>query len=99
MSERLLHAALAPSPQTLGVLTKEACKTWEDHLWARVGALCEERLSESMQLLGPNFWESGVKALEAPVISEGEDVASERAALEEMRRVLGKMSELNVDEG
>lgn len=99
MSDRLLHAALAPSPQTLGVLTKEACKTWEDHLWARVSALCEEKLSESMQLLGPNFWECGTKALDAPLVSEEEDVASEHAALEEMRRVLGKLSDLNVEEG
>ncbi|KAF8573972.1 hypothetical protein K439DRAFT_890278 [Ramaria rubella] len=95
VSERVLHAALAPSPQTLGVLTKEACKTWEDHLWARVSALCEEKLTEEMHRLGPNFWESGTKALDAPLLPE-EELDS---ALDEMRRVLGKMSELNVEEG
>ena len=97
VTDRVLHAALAPSPQTLGVLTKEACKTWEDHLWARVSALCEEKLSEDMRLLGANFWEQGMKAFDTPSLAEGED--SEGVVLDEMRRVLGKMSELDVEEG
>lgn len=95
----MLHAALAPSAQTLGVLTQEACKTWEDHLWARVSALCEQTLSEAMRRLGPNFWESGTKALGAPPVNEEEEVVPDDAALKEVRRVLGKMSELNVEEG
>ncbi|KAF8492248.1 nuclear pore protein 84/107 [Gautieria morchelliformis] len=98
VSDRLLHAALAPSPQTLGVLTKEGCKTWEDHLWARISALCEEKLSEAMGRLGPNFWEYGTKAFNAPAATE-EVVISEHTTLDEVRRVLGKMSELNVEEG
>lgn len=97
VADRVLHAAMAPSPQTLGVLTKEACKTWEDHLWARVSVLCDEKLSEDMRLLGDNFWERGTKAFDASSFPEDSD--SESAALDEMRRVLGKMSELNVEEG
>ena len=95
----MLHAALAPSPQTLGVLTQEACKTWEDHLWARVSALCEEKLSEGMRLLGPNFWEYGIKAFDTPPVNEEDIISSEEMALSEVRRVLGKMSELSVEEG
>lgn len=55
-------------------------------------------LSQGMRLLGPNFWECGTKAFNPPTVTE-EDGISEREALDEMRRVLEKMSELNVEEG
>ena len=53
--ERTLFAALAPSPQTSGVL-KAACRTWADHLWAQIGIVCEEKESMELARLGV-FWE------------------------------------------
>ena len=53
--ERTLFAALAPSPQTAGVL-KAACRTWADHLWAQIGIVCEEKESMELARLGL-FWE------------------------------------------
>ncbi|KAG1856995.1 nuclear pore protein 84/107 [Suillus subalutaceus] len=45
--ERILYAALAPCPQTFSVL-KSACRTWEDHLWAQISILCEEKQTAEM---------------------------------------------------
>ncbi|KAF8530254.1 nuclear pore protein 84/107 [Hysterangium stoloniferum] len=96
--ERILNAALAPSRKTLGVLVKEACKTWEDHLWARVATLLEEKVSEGLILLGPNFWERNGKGVhEANVISK--DGNFEGGTIDETREVLSKMADLNVEEG
>ncbi|KIJ51179.1 hypothetical protein M422DRAFT_223628 [Sphaerobolus stellatus SS14] len=96
ISGRVLNAALAPSRKTLGILVKEACKTWEDHLWARVATLFEEKMSEATTMLGPNFWERDSLDVEPPKSTM--DIAEfERAALEEAREVLGKMVDLNVE--
>ncbi|EIW74182.1 hypothetical protein CONPUDRAFT_140572 [Coniophora puteana RWD-64-598 SS2] len=61
-SERALYAALAPCPETFTVL-KSACRTWEDHLWAQVCILCEEKQSQEMLKLGGGFWDEGLAAL------------------------------------
>lgn len=53
----MLYAALAPSPQT-SVILKSACRTWEDHLWAQVSIIIEEKESSEMAKLG-GFWEGG----------------------------------------
>jgi hypothetical protein len=55
-------------------------------------------LSEALGLLDPNFWECETTAFDAPAATE-EVVIPEHTALDEVRRVLGKMSELNVEEG
>ncbi|KAF9488030.1 nuclear pore protein 84/107 [Pleurotus eryngii] len=58
-SERVLFSALAPSPQTSTIL-KSACRTWEDHLWAQLSIVCEEKESMEMALLAnKSFWEGG----------------------------------------
>jgi nuclear pore complex protein Nup107 len=49
--ERVLYASLAPSPQTSAIL-KSACRTWEDHLWAQISVMCEEKQSAEMIKLG-----------------------------------------------
>ncbi|KAG1880884.1 hypothetical protein F4604DRAFT_1748506 [Suillus subluteus] len=49
--ERVLYTALAPCPQTFSTL-KSACRTWEDHLWAQISILCEEK---QMITLGGGF--------------------------------------------
>ena len=64
--ERLLYAVLAPSPQTASVL-KSACRTWEDHLWAEISIMCEEKASQELAKLGGSFWEGGVEAVEVGV--------------------------------
>ncbi|KAK1227800.1 Nucleoporin nup84 [Marasmius sp. AFHP31] len=56
--ERVLYAALAPSPQTTLIL-KSACRTWEDHLWATISVLCDEKETMEMSRLGGSFWEGG----------------------------------------
>ncbi|KAG6906112.1 hypothetical protein DXG01_015860 [Tephrocybe rancida] len=70
--ERELYAALAPSAQTAGVL-RGACRTWEDHLWAQISIMCEERESGEMEKLGGGFWEGGLKAVEIGLWEEEEE--------------------------
>ena len=68
-ADRALHAALAPSTQTLPALLP-MCRTWEDHLWARVIVLEEERMGGVIERLRSGtgregskgqggFWETG----------------------------------------
>ncbi|KAK7060258.1 Nucleoporin nup84 [Paramarasmius palmivorus] len=56
--ERVLYAALAPSPQT-SLILKSACRTWEDHLWATISVLCDEKETMELARLGGSFWEGG----------------------------------------
>ncbi|THH27911.1 hypothetical protein EUX98_g6279 [Antrodiella citrinella] len=53
--ERALYAALAPCPQTSPAL-KSACKTWEDHLWAQISIMCEEKEVSEMARLKGGHW-------------------------------------------
>ncbi|KAG2337787.1 hypothetical protein BDR05DRAFT_1004738 [Suillus weaverae] len=55
--------SLASCPQTFSVL-KSACRTWEDHLWAQIGILCEEKQTAEMIKLGGSFWDGGLAVLE-----------------------------------
>jgi nuclear pore complex protein Nup107 len=64
--ERVLYAALAPSPQT-SVILKSACRTWEDHLWAQISIMCEEKETMETMRLGGSFWEGGLAAVEKGV--------------------------------
>jgi nuclear pore complex protein Nup107 len=50
----LLFASLAPSSATLPTLAL-GLRTWEDHLWARVCALFEDRIDLLLDRLG-GFW-------------------------------------------
>lgn len=74
--ERILYAALAPSPQT-SIILKSSCRTWEDHLWAQISIMCEEKESMEMSRLGGSFWEGGLNAVESgvrPISREEEEV-------------------------
>ncbi|KDR66942.1 hypothetical protein GALMADRAFT_147583 [Galerina marginata CBS 339.88] len=65
--ERLLYASIAPSSQTASIL-KTASRTWEDHLWAEISVMCEEKASRELsRLASGSFWEGGLDALEKGV--------------------------------
>lgn len=53
-----------PTPETINIL-KSACRTWEDHLWADISVITEEKsCSELAKLAAGSFWEGGVQAAE-----------------------------------
>jgi nuclear pore complex protein Nup107 len=70
--ERVLYASLAPSPQTSAIL-KSACRTWEDHLWAQISVMCEEKQSAEMIRLGGGFWDVGLEVVEKGVVGVSGD--------------------------
>ncbi|KIM43977.1 hypothetical protein M413DRAFT_68391 [Hebeloma cylindrosporum] len=71
--ERLLYASIVPSPQTTSVL-KSACRTWEDHLWADISVLCEEKVSSELRsLASSSFWEGGQDAVDVVDMQGVED--------------------------
>ncbi|KAF7294646.1 Nuclear pore complex protein [Mycena indigotica] len=93
--DRILYAALVPTPQTSNVL-KAACRTWEDHLWAQVSVVCEEKQSMEMNRVGGSFWEGGLAAVESGVrviSAETEEIETEewerevRGSLEALKSV------------
>ncbi|KAG6856667.1 hypothetical protein H0H87_002044 [Tephrocybe sp. NHM501043] len=90
--ERVLYAALAPSEQTASVL-RGACRTWEDHLWAQISIMCEERESTEMEKLGGGFWEGGLRALEAGEQEEVPELEYGQERREEERRWVERVGE------
>lgn len=99
--ERVLYAALAPSPQTFSVL-KSACRTWEDYLWAHVSIMCEEKESMEMNKLGGCFWEGGKTAVEKGVTFVAEDKQEEEEEEEwqkEVFQVLEGLRTVPVEDG
>lgn len=82
-AERTLFAALAPSPQTSSVL-KSVCRTWEDHLWAQIGIVCEEKESMELARLGV-FWE-GNGDREGVIEGEDQEQATAEAEREQEER-------------
>ncbi|KIJ62485.1 hypothetical protein HYDPIDRAFT_94356 [Hydnomerulius pinastri MD-312] len=98
-SERILYAALAPTPKTFNVL-KSACRTWEDHLWAQISILCEEKQSAEMVKLGGGYWEAGLAALkEAPMPTEDGDEVEEEEWEKEATATLETLGNVNVEDG
>jgi nuclear pore complex protein Nup107 len=98
--ERILYAALAPCPQTFSVL-KSACRTWEDHLWAQISILCEEKQTADMIKLGGGFWDGGLAVLEnmpSPP-SQEEDAAEEEEWEREATSTLETLGSVHVEEG
>ncbi|KAF8553085.1 hypothetical protein OG21DRAFT_1589517 [Imleria badia] len=97
--ERVLYAALAPTPQTFNVL-KSACRTWEDHLWAQTSILCEEKQSAEMIKLGGGYWESGLEALnDVSIPVEDADEKEEEEWENEATAALETLGGVNVDDG
>ncbi|KXN92482.1 hypothetical protein AN958_07429 [Leucoagaricus sp. SymC.cos] len=99
-NERILYAALAPSPQTSTVL-KSACRTWEDHLWAQISIMCEEKESEELFKLGGSFWEGGTDAVEKGVkdISAVDEEREEQGWVKEATEALESLKGIVVTEG
>ncbi|KAJ6620333.1 107-domain-containing protein [Mycena sp. CBHHK59/15] len=81
-NDRILYAALAPTPQTSTIL-KTACRTWEDFLWVQISVVCEEKQS------GLSSVEEGVRVISAEAVeSEAEEWEKEVvAALETLKSV------------
>ncbi|KAL1757022.1 nuclear pore protein 84/107 [Schizophyllum commune] len=98
--DRIVFAALAPSPQTSGVL-KMACRTWEDHLWTQVAIVFEEKISTELNRLGGGFWEGGLLAAEEGVhIPTPEEEDQEEQEWErEMALALKSLETVKVEEG
>ncbi|KAF8884657.1 nuclear pore protein 84/107 [Infundibulicybe gibba] len=98
--ERVLYSALAPSPQTSAVL-KSACRTWEDHLWAQVSIMCEEKQTMELAKLGGGFWEAGLDAIETkiPPITREEEEMEEEEWEKEVRGTLESLKTVAVQDG
>ncbi|KAK7023754.1 nuclear pore complex protein [Favolaschia claudopus] len=87
--DRILYAALVPTPQTSSVL-KTACRTWEDHLWAQISVVCEEKQSTEMLRIGGSFWEGGLAAVNRGVRLLSPDV-EEAESDEWEKEVIGSL--------
>ncbi|KAJ6546893.1 nuclear pore protein 84/107 [Mycena capillaripes] len=87
--DRILYAALVPTPQT-SVILKTACRTWEDHLWAQISVVCEEKQSTEMLRVGGSFWEGGLAAVEKGVRVISAD-AEEAESEEWEKEVVGSL--------
>ncbi|GLB38465.1 putative nuclear pore protein 84 / 107 [Lyophyllum shimeji] len=98
--ERTLYAALAPSPQT-SVILKSSCRTWEDHLWAQISIMCEEKETMEMTKLGGGFWEGGLTAVEqgVPEITQEEQEKEEVDWEKEVTETLTSLENIPVAEG
>lgn len=56
--ERAIYAAIAPTATTLPALLP-FCKTFEDHLWARIIGLVQDKLeTELSKVANQSYWES-----------------------------------------
>lgn len=99
-AERALYAALAPSPQTSAYL-KAACHTWEDHLWAQISVVCEEKESAEMSKLSESFWEgsSASAAVDENVLEEADEEAEEEEWEKEVIGSLESLAQIAVEEG
>jgi nuclear pore complex protein Nup107 len=96
----VIYAALAPSLQTSAVL-ESACRTWEDHVWALVSVLCEEKQTTEMSKLGGGWWEGGVAAVEkgAPEVPEETVRREEQEWEKEVIEALKNRKTVRVEEG
>lgn len=99
--ERLLFASLAPTPQTATIL-KTACRTWEDHLWAGICIICEEKTSRELSSLSSaSFWEGGFDAVEKGVLdlTEPQTQQDEEAWRKDVMDSLDNLKAVNVLDG
>jgi nuclear pore complex protein Nup107 len=80
--ERAIYAAIAPTAATLPALLPY-CKTFEDHLWARIIGLVEDKFETELSKVANNsYWGSegcGLGAFEPISVSEEDDTTSELA--------------------
>lgn len=103
-AERALYAALAPSPQT-SIQLKAACHTWEDHLWAQISVVCEEKESAEMSRLVASFWEGrpggigGGGEENMNMVRDEEEEGEEEEWEKEVVGALESLANIVVDEG
>jgi|ERR1700722_7923420 len=96
--ERILYAALSPSPEVLPIL-KSACRTWEDHLWAQVSIICEQKQSSEMFALRGGFWEGGLAAVEDDTDPRSREMDNDGAWEEEVVASLDGLRNVQVQDG
>ncbi|KIO00919.1 hypothetical protein M404DRAFT_744982 [Pisolithus tinctorius Marx 270] len=97
--ERVVYAALTPTPQTFTVL-RSACRTWEDHLWVQISILCEEKQSSEMLKLKGCFWEGALAALEEiPAPLNDADEEEEEEWQKEVTSALETLGGVVVEDG
>ncbi|THU96793.1 hypothetical protein K435DRAFT_754578 [Dendrothele bispora CBS 962.96] len=98
--DRVLYAALAPSPQT-SLILKSACRTWEDHLWAQVSIMCEEKGTMELLRLGGSFWEGGQAAVEKGVRSVSQEITEDEEEQweKEVHQTLDGLKSVHVEDG
>ncbi|KAH8091774.1 nuclear pore protein 84/107 [Cristinia sonorae] len=104
-AERALYAALAPCPQTSSAL-KAACRTWEDHLWAQISIMCEEKEVTEMSRLRGGHWEQyegqGNAIADDVSMDEEADVRDDQEEEEwelEVANTLASLATIHVEEG
>ncbi|KAF9506540.1 hypothetical protein BS47DRAFT_1321765 [Hydnum rufescens UP504] len=91
----VLLASLAPSLTTLPTLA-HGLTTWEDHMWARVSALFEERVDQLLERYG-GFWSTQGISLDDQVSESNVLEESDEAVFEdEVRKVLDELKELKL---
>lgn len=99
--ERLLYASIVPTPQTVS-LVKAACRTWEDHLWADINVMCEEKESRELaKLASASFWDGKEDEFERGV-EEASSLPDEQDDEEwenEVRNTLVRLKDVAVAEG
>ncbi|KZS95164.1 hypothetical protein SISNIDRAFT_484035 [Sistotremastrum niveocremeum HHB9708] len=94
--ERAFYASLAPSSSTLPFILS-VCRTWSDHLWARVCVLYEEKLSAELKKIGGGYFEGGYErtrqAIQDPPVEMESDME------DEFIRTLEGMETVSVEDG
>lgn len=96
MHERVLFAALAPSPQTFGILNS-ACRTYADRIWATVCVVCEDKISSELAKLS-NYWE-GTLGNPVDSLTEAEIEAEDEAWRQEKTELLNSLQHISVEDG
>lgn len=98
--ERTFYAALVPCPHTSSVL-KAACRTWEDHLWAQISIMCEEKEVMELTKLEGCFWEGGAEGVEKGVkeMSAIDEECEEQDWANEVTETLESLKGIVVTEG
>ncbi|KAG8935349.1 Nucleoporin nup84 [Tulasnella sp. 418] len=97
---RALLASLCPTPRTFPALLP-LMRTWEDHLWARVNMLQQERIWACLESLG-GFWMNGMslkQRVTAGDEAESPAVSGEAEWSHEVRKTLAELEQVKVDQG
>ena len=95
-------------------MLKSSCKTWHDHLWAKISIVCEAKQVDGLAQLigGGGYWEGGLESVERisaetalPTSREREEREKRELEVEdkewqqEVVRALESLSHIGVTEG